>query len=281
MKKRSFERLSGRRLEFTELGFGTAMTGNLFQAVDDDTAHAALEAAWDTGVRYFDTAPLYGLGLAETRLNRFLRSKPRDEYVLSTKVGRLLEPCRPEERTAIGKFFDVPNRREVYDFTHDGVLRSIEFSLERLGVDRIDLLFAHDLDVFNHGSWDALQVLLDQFMAGGYKALLRLRDEGVIAGFGAGINEWQPAQWMLERGDVDIFLRAGRYFNFERETLTTTTASWVNDNTKIGYPHNHLLVAIAQAMGVPTDTIGDASVRPKKTSAPAIDLRGPLPGLLR
>ena len=106
---------SGKALRFTELGFGSAPLANLFRAISDEQADATLAAAWAGGVRYFDTAPLYGLGLAETRLNRFLRGKPRHEYVLSTKIGRLLAPCPPGEHTGVGKWFDVPNRREVYD----------------------------------------------------------------------------------------------------------------------------------------------------------------------
>lgn len=221
MKTRHWERLEGRGIAFTELGFGTAPLGNLYKALSDADARATLDAAWDTGCRYFDTAPLYGLGLSETRLNPFLRDKPRDDYVLSTKVGRLLKACPPEERTGIGKFFDTPSRREVYDFTYDGVMRSVEDSLERLGVDRFDILFAHDLDVFNHGSWEVLQPKLDELMDGGYKALLSLRDQGVIDAFGAGINEWKPAQWMAERGDFDLFLLAGRYTLLEQEALTS------------------------------------------------------------
>src|SRR4051794_5549653 len=112
-------------LSFTALGFGAAPLGNLYRAIGDDKAQAILEAAWNTGVRYFDTAPLYGLGLSETRLNRFLRGKTRDEYVLSTKVGRLLEVVPPDQRTGIGKFFETPSRREVYDYSHDGVMRSL------------------------------------------------------------------------------------------------------------------------------------------------------------
>lgn len=221
MENRHFERIAGFGLDFTELGFGTAPLGNLYRAVSDDDAHATLEKAWETGVRYYDTAPLYGLGLAETRLNRFLRGKPRSDYVISTKIGRLLQPCKPEERMGIGKFFDVPNRREIYDFTYDGVMRSLEFSLERLGIDHVDILFAHDLDIFNHGSWDALQPLLDQLMDSGYRALVALRDQGVIKAFGAGINEWQPAQWLAERGDFDLFLLAGRYTLLEQEALAS------------------------------------------------------------
>src|SRR5690606_3147530 len=186
MDIRHFDRIGNGGLDFTELGFGTAPLGNLYRAISDEEAHLVLEAAWETGSRYYDTAPLYGLGLSETRLNRFLRSKKRDDYVLSTKVGRLLKVCAPEERTGIGKFFDTPSRREVYDYTYDGVMRSFEASLERLGVDRIDILFAHDLDIFNHGSQEALQEKLDELMRSGYYALLSLRDQGVIKAFGAG-----------------------------------------------------------------------------------------------
>src|SRR6185369_13024437 len=171
-------------LAFTELGFGAAPIGNLYRAIGDEEAQAVLEAAWQAGTRYFDTAPLYGLGLSETRLNRFLRGKKRDEYVLSTKVGRLLAAAPADQRTGIGKFFDTPSRREVYDYTYDGVMRSFEFSLERLGVDRVDILYAHDLDHFTHGPTH--QEKLDAFMASGYGALVELREQGVIKAFGAG-----------------------------------------------------------------------------------------------
>jgi D-threo-aldose 1-dehydrogenase len=219
MKTRRFDRIGNGGMSFTELGFGAAPLGNLYKAISDDEAHQVLQAAWETGCRYFDTAPLYGLGLSETRLNRFLRGRKREDYVLSTKVGRLLKACPPEERTGIGKFFETPSRREVYDYSYDGVMRSFEASLERLGVDRIDILYAHDLDVFNHGSQEALQAKLDELMDSGYQALLSLRDQGVIKAFGAGVNEWQPCQWMAERGDFDLFLLAGRYTLLEQEAL--------------------------------------------------------------
>lgn len=219
LKTRVWDRGGKGPLRFTELGFGAAPVANLYRAVGDEDALAVMRRAWDLGVRYYDTAPLYGLGLSETRLNRFLRGRPRDDYVLSTKIGRLLKVCRPEDRDGFGKWFDVPARNEVYDYSYDGVMRSVEFSFERLGVDRIDLLFAHDLDLFNHGTEAALQARLDQFMAGGYRALLRLREEGTIRAFGAGVNEWQPCQWMAERGDFDIFLLAGRYTLLEQEAL--------------------------------------------------------------
>lgn len=206
-------------LSFTEIGFGSAPMGNLYRAVADDEVDRLLEIAWDAGIRYYDTAPLYGLGLAETRLNRFLRDKPRDEYVLSTKVGRLLKPCAEGQHTGVGKWFDVPARQEVYDYTYDGVMRSLEFSLERLGLARVDILYAHDLDVFNHGTQEALDAKLAEFMDGGHRALCEMREQGVIRAFGAGVNEWQSAQWIAERGDPDVFLLAGRYTLLEQEAL--------------------------------------------------------------
>jgi D-threo-aldose 1-dehydrogenase len=252
MKTRAWDRLGNGGLSFTELGFGTAPLGNLYRAISDGEARAVLDAAWAGGVRYYDTAPLYGLGLSETRLNPFLRGKPRDSYVLSSKIGRLLRACRAdEERDCIGKFFDVPNRREVYDFTYDGVMRSVEFSLERLGVDRIDLLFAHDLDVFNHKTQAALNVKLAELMAGGYRALLALRDQGVIKAFGAGVNEWEPCQWLAERGDFDIFLLAGRYTLLEQEALTSflPLAQKQGIGVVLGGPYNSGVLATGARPG--------------------------------
>lgn len=219
MKKRSFKAPSGETISFTELGFGTAPLGNLYRAIDPEEAHKTLEAAWTAGIRYYDTAPLYGLGLSETRLNRFLFGKKRKDYVLSTKVGRLLDVCPPKERTGIGKFFDTPSRKERFDYTYDGFMRSIEFSLERLGVDSIDIIFVHDCDVFTHGSAAARDKHIKTLMSSGYKALLKLRDEKVIKAFGAGVNEWQACETLTRVGDFDIFLLAGRYTLLEQEAL--------------------------------------------------------------
>ncbi len=219
LKTRHWDRLGNGGVIFTELGMGTAPLGNLYRAISDEEAHNVLTLAWDAGIRYFDTAPLYGFGLSETRVNRFLRDKPRDEYILSTKVGRLLKAATNETRDGIGKWFDVPNRKEVYDYGYDGVMRSVEFSLERLGVERIDILYAHDIDLANHGSQEVLNEKYDELMGGGYKALVELRDQGVIKAFGAGVNEWQPCQYLAERGDFDLFLLAGRYTLLEQEAL--------------------------------------------------------------
>ena len=219
LKTRRWERLEGRALSFTQLGFGTAPLGNLYRAISDEEAQAILEDSWAGGVRYYDTAPLYGLGLSETRLNRFLRGKDRDSYVLSSKVGRLLEVCAPEDRTGIGKWFEVPTRREVFDYGYDAIMRSVEFSLERLGVDRLDILYVHDIDVSNHGTKAASDARIEELMASGYDALVALRDQGVVTAIGGGVNEWEVCQSLAERGDFDLFLLAGRYTLLEQEAL--------------------------------------------------------------
>ncbi|WP_299752582.1 aldo/keto reductase [uncultured Tateyamaria sp.] len=220
LKTRHWDRMNNGGLTFTELGFGTAPLGNLYKAISDDDARATLDAAWNNGVRYFDTAPLYGLGLSETRLNPFLRGKPRNDYVLSTKVGRLIKPCAPEYRTGGGKWFDVPMRREHYDYSYDGVMRSFEHSFSRLGVDRIDILYVHDLCIFTHGSKEVSDMRIEEFFGGrGYDAMVSLRDQGLITAIGGGINEWEVCQTLAERGDFDLFLLAGRYTLLEQTAL--------------------------------------------------------------
>jgi D-threo-aldose 1-dehydrogenase len=242
---------NGTALAYSELGFGTAPLGNLYRAISDEDARGALDAAWDAGCRFFDTAPLYGLGLSETRLNPFLRSKVRDDFVLSTKIGRLLDVCAPQQRTGIGKFFATPTRRERYDYSHDGVMRSIEFSLERLGVDRIDILLAHDLDIFTHGSKEASDARIREFMTGGYGALEKLRDQKVIGGIGAGINEWQVAETLARAGDFDAFLLAGRYTLLEQEALESFLPYCTEKNIAIylGGPYNSGILATGPKPG--------------------------------
>ncbi|MGL6210676.1 MAG: aldo/keto reductase [Paracoccaceae bacterium] len=251
-KLRHWDRIGNGGVTFTEHGFGTAPLGNLYRAVTDAEAEAVLQAAWDAGIRYYDTAPLYGLGLSETRLNRFLRGKPRDEYVISTKIGRLLRVCAPgEARTAEGKFFDVPNRREVFDYSYDGVMRSLEVSLERMGIDRVDILYAHDLDVFTHGTEAARDARIAELMAGGYRALVSLRDQGVIQAFGAGVNEWQACNMLADRGDFDLFLLAGRYTLLEQEALEVflPQAAERGIGVVIGGPYNSGVLATGAKAG--------------------------------
>jgi D-threo-aldose 1-dehydrogenase len=222
MKKKRFKAPSGAELAFTELGFGTAPLGNLFRAHSNADAASTLNAAWDSGMRYFDTAPLYGLGLSETRLGHFLKDKKRKDYVISSKVGRLMDVCPPDQRTAIGKFFDTPSRKERFDYTYDGFMRSVEFSLERLGLDSLDILLVHDCDIFTHGSKDAADHHINTVLKSGLKALQKMRDEKIIKAFGAGVNEWQVCQTLAEGGDFDLFLLAGRYTLLEQEGSLNT-----------------------------------------------------------
>ena len=251
MKTRTLDRHGNGGITLTELGFGTAPLGNLYRAITDEAARATLDAAWDAGMRYYDTAPLYGLGLSETRMNPFLRAHPRSEVTISTKVGRLLEVVPPEKRTGLDKFFDVPSRREVYDYSYDGILRSLEISLERLGVDSVEILYAHDLDGWVHGSRAESDRRIDQLMASGYDALVRLRDEGVIRAFGAGVNEWQVCEALARRGDFDVFLLAGRYTLLEQEALESFLPLCEERNIGIvlGGPYNSGILATGAKPG--------------------------------
>ncbi len=249
MKSRAWDRLGNGGLTFTELGFGTAPLGNLYRAISDADADAILQAAWDGGVRYYDTAPLYGLGLSETRLNRFLRDKPRDAYVLSTKVGRLLKVAPVHEGQ--GKWFDVPSRVGVYDYSYDGVMRSVEFSLERLGVTRIDILYVHDLDIWTHGSTQVLEPYMRTFLDSGHRALVELRDAGVIRAFGAGINEEGPAERLARNGDLDLFLLASRYTLLQQPALDSFLpyCAAKGIGVVIGAPYNSGILATGARPG--------------------------------
>ena len=218
---RKFMTRGGVELQFTELGFGGSPLGNLYRPMTEREARMTLEAVWAAGCRYFDTAPLYGLGLSETRLNGLLRPKPRGSYLISTKVGRLLELCEPQKRSGQGAFFETPSRRERFDYSYDGVMRSLEFSLERLGLDQVDIVYAHDVDAVTHGSKEAADVRIKEFMNGGYRALHQLRASGVVKAIGAGISEWEIAEKLARAADFDVFLLAGRYTLLEQEALTS------------------------------------------------------------
>lgn len=207
----------GAVLDFTRLGFGGAPIGNLGRVVSDTEAETLVEAAWDAGLRYFDTAPLYGHGLSEQRMGHALRGKPRGDYLLSTKVGRLLEPCAPGEEAA-GVYLQTPQVRGRYDYSYDGVMRAFEDSLSRLGLDRVDILFVHDIDARNHGGREACEARIGELMdAGGWRALDGLRASGAVSAIGAGVNEWEPCARLLELCDPDLFLLAGRYTLLEQE----------------------------------------------------------------
>jgi D-threo-aldose 1-dehydrogenase len=205
-------------VEVTVMGFGGAPLGNMYQAFSDAQAHATVETCYDVGIRYFDTAPLYGFGLSEHRLGEAMRGKQRDEFVLSTKVGRLLRPGDPA-RLDHGQFKQGLPFAQVYDYSYDGVMRSVEDSLQRLGTWRIDILLVHDLDVWTHGSEDARRARVEEFMAGGYRAMVELREQGAVQAIGAGVNETAACQDLAERGDFDCFLLAGRYTLLEQAPL--------------------------------------------------------------
>jgi D-threo-aldose 1-dehydrogenase len=189
----------------TTFGFGGAGIGNLYSAITDAQAAAALEAAWESGVRLFDTAPHYGLGLSERRLGKFLAGLPRDEFVVSTKVGRLLEP-HDGTGLDLDNGFAVPSSyRRVWDFSADGVRRSLESSLDRMGLDRVDTLLVHDPD----GHWE-------QAAGEAIPALAELRSQGVIQSVGVGMNQWElPARFVRET-DIDMVMLAGRYTLLEQ-----------------------------------------------------------------
>ena len=205
-------------VEVTIMGFGGAPLGNMYQAFSDQQARATLEACYDAGIRYFDTAPLYGFGLSEHRLGEALRGRQRDAFVLSTKVGRLLRPGDPAALDH-GQFRGSLPFAQVYDYSYDGVMRSVDDSLQRLGTWRIDILLVHDLDVWTHGSEEARRARVQEFMAGGYRALVELREQGAVRAIGAGVNETAACQDLAERGDFDCFLLAGRYTLLEQAPL--------------------------------------------------------------
>ncbi|AXK41109.1 aldo/keto reductase [Erythrobacter aureus] len=201
-----------------QLGLGCASLGNLYRAIDRDQAFATVDAAWDGGMRYYDTAPYYGLGLSERRLGDALRHRPREDFVVSTKVGRLLDPDTatdlPEERHG----FVTPMPFKVrYDYSYDGVMRSYEASLQRLGLARIDILLVHDIGRLTHG--DDHQRHFADLAKGGYRALDELRASGAISAIGLGVNEWEVCAEAMEIGQWDCFLLAGRYTLLEQEPL--------------------------------------------------------------
>jgi D-threo-aldose 1-dehydrogenase len=195
------------------LGLGTVALGNYPAAIDDATALSTVARAWTSGVRLFDTAPLYGRGLAERRLGLALGRYPRDEFVLATKIGRRLLPApdrqfSPDPGAAI--FVDPPPFDTQFDYTHDGALRSIDDSLQRLGLARVDVVHIHNIDPALHAASD-LEVMFSTCMDGAYRALARLRDEGVIGAIGVGNNSVTMLERFLHEGDFDCLMMAGHY----------------------------------------------------------------------
>ncbi len=202
----------------TEFGLGTAPLGNLFDRIEDGEAAAIVAAAWEGGARYFDTSPWYGRGESEHRLGRALYRRNRDEFVISTKIGRLLRrPLKPgpiKDQWIAGLDFET-----VYDYGYDGVMRSFEDSLQRLGISSVDLLLVHDLDIWNHENQARLDAYFGQLITGGWRALTQLRDSGAIKGIGAGLNTVGAISRFLDLFDIDFFLLAMRYTLLEQDVL--------------------------------------------------------------
>ncbi len=211
-------KLGRAEVHVSELGLGTAPLGELFDRVSDEEAARLIEAAWDGGVRYFDTSPWYGRGLAEHRLGRALYRKPREDFVVSSKIGRVLrsplKAGRIEDQWIGGLEF-----QPVFDYGYDGVMRSFEDSLQRLGMNRIDVLLVHDLDGWNHNVPAKLDAYFDQLFLSGWRALSELRDQGVIKGIGAGFNTMGSIPRFLDLFDIDFFLLAMRYTLLEQDVL--------------------------------------------------------------
>ncbi|WP_432097712.1 aldo/keto reductase [Streptomyces sp. WAC 04229] len=198
------------------LGLGTAPLGSMFRDVSDEEAAATVDAAWDHGIRYYDTAPFYGAGLAEIRLGDALAGRPRDSYVLSTKVGRVVldeveNPAARELGEKGGLFEHGRPNKLVHDWTADATKRSIEDSLRRLRTDRLDIVWVHDVAQDFHG--DEWLAVYESARTGAFRVLQQLRDEGVIKAWGLGVNRVEPVELTLELDEPkpDAFLLAGRY----------------------------------------------------------------------
>jgi D-threo-aldose 1-dehydrogenase len=199
-------RATRRGLQLTELGLGAAQFGNLYRETSEEQAAGAVAAAWDAGIRYFDTAPHYGLGLSEQRLGSLLKRYPREEYVVSSKVGRLLVGSPELDGRMDDEGFVVPaETRRVWDFSRDGILRSVDETLRRTGLDSIDIVYLHDPD--DH---------LEQALGEGIQTLIDLREQGVVRAVGAGMKQSEALAALIRAADVDLVMLAGRYTLLEQ-----------------------------------------------------------------
>ena len=236
-------------LEVTALGFGSAPLGDIYEVLDDTTAIATVETAAQNGVTLFDTAPFYGQGSAEHRIGTALRRQPPGSFLLSTKVGRILTPA-PHGRTRSSRFvgglqFDVTN-----DYSYDAALRSHEASLQRLGLPDVDILLIHDADAWAHGPEEGPK-RYKEAMQGAYRALERLRSEGVVKGIGLGLNDPAYMARYLKDGDFDCVLLAGRYSLLEQPALAEVLplAAKKNVGVMLGGVYNSGILASGAVPG--------------------------------
>jgi D-threo-aldose 1-dehydrogenase len=229
-------------ISISELGFGGVPLGNMNRVLTDQESHETVEAAWASGLRYYDTAPYYGHGLSESRIGAVLSQKPRDEFTISTKVGRLLEPCAPGEENS-GIYLNTPHLKVRFDYGYDGVMRSYEESLTRLSLDRVDILYVHDIGNLTHG--DAAAGHYRDLMEGGWRALDELRSSGAVKAIGLGVNENAICEQVLADADPNIFLLAGRYTLLDRSGAERLLPECVKRGVGIvlGGPYNSGILA--------------------------------------
>ena len=236
-------RVGRTNLHVTSLGLGTATLGGSRITLTNEERLKLVDAAWNAGVRYVDTAPFYGVGAAERAVGDALRDKPRDEWVLSTKVGRLLRAHDSGGRTGDGRLAPLPFEVK-YDYSYDGIMRSMEDSFQRLGLAKIDILFVHDIGVYQHGA-EANAAHMKVLRESGYRALEELRRTGVVSAIGLGVNEKAVLIEVLGWGEWDVFLLAGRYTLLEQSPLDDLLPLCVTHGTSIvvGGPLNSGILA--------------------------------------
>ena len=229
-------------LRVTRLGIGGAPIGSLFRDVSDDEAVATVKRGLELGLNYVDTAPLYGHGISETRLGRVLKDVPRESFALSTKVGRVLNPVDTEP---VDPYYEsLPKMEPVFDYSRDGILRSLDESLQRLNLDRVDITYIHDAD--DH--WE-------QAITEAYPTLEDLRSQGVVRAIGVGMNQWEMEARFAREGDFDCFLLAGRYTLLDQSSLAELVPLCVEKNIRLvlGGPYNSGILASDLSPGVKYD----------------------------
>ena len=222
MDTKTFTTNKGAELPFSTLGFGSAPLGDLFEKLDETVAIDTVRAAYDVGMRMFDSSPHYGNGLAESRCGTAIRTMPREEVVFSTKVGRTMDPFAPvapkDPNVFSPGFAGGFPHKSSFDYSYDGTMRSVEQSLLRTGLARIDILLIHDCDIWTHGKQD-VEARFAEAMGGAYKALDKLRSDGTVKAIGCGLNEADMCERFVRAGDFDVMLLAGRYSLLEQPAL--------------------------------------------------------------
>ena len=253
MQARDREKVGLQGLEVTRLGLGGTTFGNMYSALDEQEGFDVIDASYAAGVRYFDTAPLYGCGMSETKMGPGLARYNRDEIAISSKVGYVLKE-RQEGDDYVDLFVDAPKLTSYFDYSRDAVLRSIEGSLKRLKTDRLDIVLIHDPDEgksIEPGWVPGDRANFDQVMAEAYPALAELREQGVVKAIGLGMNQWQMLADFARAGNFDAFLLAGRYTLLEQESLRELLPLCAERDVRIiiGGPYNSGILATGAIEG--------------------------------